>query len=97
MKEIITIQCGSAANYVGAHFWNLLDAACVRLRFVRSYILPVSSRFALQLRTSRHNRRCWRDVQGLILWSVNGLASPRCRHRLQSRFWRHDVSRVCRL
>lgn len=27
MKEIITIQCGSSANYVGAHFWNLLDAA----------------------------------------------------------------------
>jgi hypothetical protein len=32
MKEIITIQCGSSANYVGTHFWNLLDATCVRLR-----------------------------------------------------------------
>ena len=28
MKEIISINCGSSANYVGAHFWNLLDAAC---------------------------------------------------------------------
>jgi hypothetical protein len=28
MKEILTIQCGSAANYVGTHFWNLLDAQC---------------------------------------------------------------------
>ena len=28
MKEILTIQCGASANYVGTHFWNLLDAQC---------------------------------------------------------------------
>lgn len=32
MKEIITIQCGSAANYVGSHFWNILDASCAPLQ-----------------------------------------------------------------
>ena len=37
MKEIITIQCGSAANYVGTHFWNLLDAACVRAPAPRAH------------------------------------------------------------
>jgi hypothetical protein len=27
MHEIITLQLGSAANFVGAHFWNLQDEA----------------------------------------------------------------------
>lgn len=25
MHEILTIQCGNAANYIGTHFWNLQD------------------------------------------------------------------------
>jgi hypothetical protein len=25
MKEVVTIQCGHYANYVGTHFWNMQD------------------------------------------------------------------------
>ena len=28
-KDVITIQLGEAANYVGAHFWNIQVCVCV--------------------------------------------------------------------
>ena len=35
MSEIITLQFGSAANYVGAHYWNLQDDVLTGARNAR--------------------------------------------------------------
>jgi len=32
MREVITIQLGSTANYVGTHFWNSLENSVNRIK-----------------------------------------------------------------
>jgi hypothetical protein len=39
MKEIVTIQIGDYANYVGSHFWNFQVSILIHFSFSQIHIL----------------------------------------------------------